>query len=390
MKSRILHTGACTCSDTVISFFHPRRQMSMDTAGMHMVSCAQGEAAAEQQKSNKLAKRNTQLKQERDVAKRTAMAVSASLRKVIISQAAAGHEEVRRKMEAACASKKAPVRPDTCRASQNCPHITAAAPVDKHTDASSGSNSSKPSVMGGPIKAGNSLTREPLSVIGNKQLTVHIAQTQDMPALASPASTVSSQWQACCAPLDMQNAQENVAPAAGSFTFGFRHLTCPDAGKPILVACASSPMEARTSTAKAQRLSPTTASEAHSHVNSQGPSKADRDSKFSKVALDEASPTAIEADIINAAGSKIPTATALSSSASIEDPPTSATEASNKHAIKKRTSTTVNANIEKVHANSHAPVHMAATTQDVTKLHVPTLGNTQMSSIAATRWEPTS
>lgn len=334
---------------------------------------------AEQQRSEKLAKRNNQLKRERDTAKRTAMAVSATLRNITIKQAAAGREEAWGKVEAACALKKAPVTLGTCRASQTYSHITAAAPVDKQD----GPNSSKPSVLGGPIKAEKLVTREPFSVISDKQVTVQAAGMTAMPAISSPASAVPGQEWACCVPYHTRSAQENVAPAASGFTFGFRRPTYLDTGKPIFAAPTYSPVEARTFTAMGQRLSPMTASEAHSHVNPQVPSKAKQDSKLSNAALDKSPLAAREADKIDTADSIVPsaTATAVSSAASTSHSPATGTEADNKHAIKICTPTPVNIN----NKQNPCSCKMAVAIPAMANSHVPAPGSTQISSVAAAR-----
>lgn len=274
---------------------------------------AQGEASAEQQRSDKLVQLNTQLKQERDGARRAARVFAASLKEKVIKKAKADcREKAKRHLEALNASEKASGRSDTYRGSRACPHSDAAVQAKKHDDASSAPNINKPSGLTDstktsvtrvpfsvitaeqlPTAAADSIkavTRAPFSVINAKRSTVQDADKVPMSAPSSLASVAPNQSQAGSMPSHTQSAQESVAPAANSFTFGFRPITCPDAGKPLFAAHASLPVEGKASTAKGQKLSPTTAPEAHRDVKSHMFSKARQDSKVSKAALAE--PTA--------------------------------------------------------------------------------------------------
>ena len=385
---------------------------------------AQGEASAEQQRSDKLVQLNTQLKQERDGARRAARVFAASLKEKVIKQAKADcREKAKRHLEALNASEKAPGRPDTCRGSRACPHSGAAVQAKKHDDASSAPNINKPSGLTDCTKAGHlvmrtpfniisakqlptaaadsikAVTRAPFSVINAKQSTVQDADKVPMSAPSSLASVAPNQSQAGSMPSHTQSAQENVAPAANSFTFGFRPITCPDAGKPLFAAHASLPVEGKASTAQGQKLSPTApeahrdvkshmfskarqdskvskaalaepptaAPEAHRKVKSQAPSKAVHDSKLRKAALAKSPPAALAANIIKAVDSKVSTtaAAAVSSTANTRQPPLTATEADNIKAVDSEFFTTVAATAVSSTANTRQPPSTATEADNI-------------------------
>ena len=321
--------------------------------------CAQGEVSAEQQKSKKLAKRNTQLKQERDTAKRTAMAVSVSLRRMIENRTAAERVEALRKTEAfptASASEAARVTPGThptsalpCSTSWSSPPVVSIAPLapsacSSHScttaRAKKPDGASSNTIVGFPLRAVDLTTREPFSDSSNQQLVVQVAATQSMLACRLTASSVvPREREACCTPTGL-DAKENVQPASCVFTFSSRRPPCLDTRKLVCLSHIHSSAEAVPSPVNRQSLYLTTATEAYDHVSMRGKGEANaRRARFGRLA-----PTAPEANTINTGHrvqALVTAAKAASSVASNDLPlvpspvnrqslyPTTATEASN-------------------------------------------------------------
>ena len=367
------------------------------------VSCVQGEVSAEQQKSKKLAQRNTQLKQERDTAKRTAMAVGVTLRRMIDNQTAAEREEAWLKTEAflaAWASKKAPVGPGTRpttaspgsssslsppailvasaalspHSSHFCTVATAAA--EKQDGVSSGT------IVGFPFQTLDPTTRELFSNSSNQQQVVQAAATQSVLAGRSITSSVAPRETEACSLSVTPGAKENIQPAPCAFSFSSRRRPCLQTSNFSFLPQPPSPAEAGSSPANRQGLSPTTATEGYRHVSMRYTDVV----KICHAQLNTPAPTAPEASNIitgNSIQALATAAKAVSSTASNSLLSPAATEAD----ITTESSCALSA----VQADLDTTTNMIVTINDCTNCHVPTSKKTYVKgSIAASRWDTTS
>ena len=361
------------------------------------VLCVQHEVSAEQQKSNKLAKRNTQLKEERNTANRTAKAVSVTLRRMIENQTPAEREEGWRKTSAflaSLASRTAPVKPGThpttappSTSSPSPPAMPAVSlalsPPSHHPCTATPAPSKKQDgvssglFVGFPLQSADVTIRQAFRDSSNQQLVVQAADTQSMSACRSVPSSVAPREREACGTPSTHAAKENVLPASSTFTFSSNRRPCPDTVKFISVAHIHSPAEAVPSLVNRQSLSPTTATEAYGHVTV----RYTGDANLCHAQLSRSSPTASEADnsiTDNSVQALVTAAKAVSRAASNALLPPAASEAGN----------TAESSCTSAAANAKHDItsNMAATINDCGNCHAPTAKNTRLKgSIAATR-----
>ena len=210
---------------SIISFSQRKNHMSGNNTAVCEMWCLQGQLSAEQQSSSKLAKIITELKLERDAAKRQAAAPGLlKLGEMSKPQLRAFWREQHRKVEAKLAAytfgedstdkwrqvgsllrEQAAVGSDASPFTAGTPthtatsvptslsmpanlpttslsssHSKAPALAKKQDGASSGTNYSKPCLLGGRTKAPNLVIREPLDDSSNKQLALQATGTKSV------------------------------------------------------------------------------------------------------------------------------------------------------------------------------------------------------------------